>query len=73
MVNTQLLEKRIAASGKKKKYLADKANISVLTLRNKMQNLYPFNSDEIEALCSELAITKLTEKEAIFFASKVDI
>lgn len=72
MVNTQLLEQKIESSGKKKKYLAEKANISVATLRSKIRNVYPFDSDQIEILCDELEITKLSEKEAIFFAPKVD-
>lgn len=72
MVNTQYLEELISKSGKKKTYLADKCGCSVQTLRRKIQNDAIFNSDQIEALCIELNVTKLSEKERIFFTPKVD-
>lgn len=68
MVNTEKLNMKIKDSGKTKTHLAKKAGISLTTLRSKINNLYPFNSDEMEVLCSELGIKALTEKESIFFA-----
>lgn len=68
MVNTEKLNMKIKDLGKTKTHLAKKAGISLTTLRSKINNLYPFNSDEMEVLCSELGIKALTEKESIFFA-----
>lgn len=68
MVNTEKLNMKIKDSGKTKTHLAKKAGISLTTLRSKINNLYPFNSDEMEVLCNELGIKALTEKESIFFA-----
>lgn len=67
MVDTQLLEDAISDSGKKKSYLADKIGISVQNLRLKMNNKSIFKSNEVAILCEELGITKLTDKEKIFF------
>lgn len=67
MVDTQELEKRIVQSGKKKGYLADKLGISRMYFRYKIINKAPFNNDETDILCDELSITKLTDKEKIFF------
>ena len=68
MVNTEKLNLKSKDSGKTKTHLAKKAGISLTTLRSKINNLYPFNSDEMEVLCNELDIKALTEKESIFFA-----
>ena len=73
MVNTQLLENAITASGKKKGYLANRLKCSIQSFRLKATNKYDFTTTEIETLCHELQITKLTDKERIFFARKVDI
>lgn len=73
MVNTQYLEELIVSSGKKKSFLADKCGISVQTLRRKSKNLGRFDSDEIEVLCRELGVTKLKDKERLFFTQNVDI
>ena len=67
MVDTLLLEGVISESGKKKSYLADKVGISVQNLRLKMNNKLVFNSNEVTVLCEELGITRLTDKEKIFF------
>ena len=67
MVDTQLLEKLITDSGLKKSYLADKLGISIQSLRLRIQNKYDFRSNEVTTLCQELNITKLTDKEKIFF------
>ena len=72
MVDTALYEQAVIRSGKRKDYLAKKAGCTVQSLRLKATNKYDFTSSEIESLCIELNITKLTEKEAIFFAKRVD-
>lgn len=72
MVNTQLLDEARQKAGKTKTYLADKLGISIQALRLKSKNDYSFTSDEVTILCDELGITKLSEKERIFFARNVD-
>ena len=71
VVNTDRLSEFIEKSGKKKGYLAEKVGISRQALRNKMLNITEFTSTEVNILCSELGITKLTDKEQIFFANDV--
>ena len=67
MVDTQVLEEIIKDEGKKKSYLADKLGISVQSLRLKMKNKQEFKTGEVAILCRELGITRLTDKEKIFF------
>lgn len=71
MTNTQLLEDKIKQSGKKKKYLAEKCGLSMQGFRNCCKNKAEFKTGQIKILCAELGITKLTEKEAIFYAESV--
>lgn len=71
MTNTVLLEEKIRLSGKKKKYLAEKCGLSMQGFRNCCQNKAEFKTSHIQILCAELGITKLTEKEAIFYAKYV--
>ena len=68
MTNTELLEARIEEVGKKKSYLAKKCGLSRQGFRNCVLNKADFNGEQIKTLCQELSITKLTEKERIFFA-----
>jgi hypothetical protein len=72
MVDTQFLEAKIAASGKTKKHLASKMGMSLQSFRLKSTNKYDFTTTQVDILCGELGITKLSEKEKIFFAKKVD-
>lgn len=72
MTDTQYLEKVIAESGKKKGYLADKLGISRQSFHKKMTNATRFNLNEVQVLCSELNITKLSVKNDIFFANEGD-
>ena len=71
MVNKQLLEKVIAESGLKMDYLAEKLDISRQLLWMKINNRNDFRAREIKTLCRELGITRLSDKESIFFASEV--
>lgn len=68
MTNTVLLEEKIRESGKKCKYLAEKIGLSYAGFRNCVTNKAEFKAKQIDSLCSELNITTLKEKEAIFFA-----
>jgi hypothetical protein len=66
--NTELLEKKILESGKKKNYLARKINLSHTGFWNCIHNKAEFKATHIDILCSELGIIDLEEKESIFFA-----
>ncbi len=68
MTNTELLEAKIAESGKKKGYLAQKVGLSPQGFRNCVKNEAEFKASQIQVLCEELGITTAKEKEAIFFA-----
>jgi hypothetical protein len=68
MTNTALLEEWIKRSGKKKKYLAEKVGLSYAGFRNCCINKAEFTTGQVSVLCEELGITKLTDKEAIFYA-----
>ena len=72
MVNTQMLEDKIKESGKTKTFLAGKIGKTIQSLNTKIKNQYDFTSSEVDILCTELGVTKLSEKDAIFFAKNVD-
>lgn len=67
MVDTQYLERLIEKSGKKKSFLADKIGTSRQYFRMKCNNKVDFTTREVDILCIELNIKKLTDKEKIFF------
>ena len=68
MTNTVLLNQLIEASGKKICYLADKCGLSRQGFDNCRNNKAQFNAKHMKVLCRELNITKLTDKERVFFA-----
>ena len=68
MTNTELLEKYIAASGKKKKFLAAQCGLSPAGFRNCVTNVAEFKASQIDILCEQLGIVDLETKEAVFFA-----
>lgn len=68
MTNTELLERKIADSGKKKGYLAEKCGLSRTGFNNCIKNKAEFKTRHVKILCYELNITDLAEKEAIFYA-----
>ena len=70
--NTELLDKLIAESGLKKKYLADQLAIHPYSLSRKINNEAEFLGSEITMLCGLLKIASLELKEAVFFAPEVD-
>lgn len=67
LVDILYLEKMIEKSGKKKGYLAEKLGISRQYFRMKCNNEADFTTREVDILCRELCIVKLSEKEKIFF------
>lgn len=67
MTNRILLENKIAASGKKKGYLAKKCGLSRTGFLNCVKGDALFNTAHIKILCEELDITSLKERELIFF------
>ena len=69
MTNTKLLNEKIAESGLKKKFIADKLGLSTYGLQRKIENVTEFKASEISALCDVLDIKTVTEKEKIFFAN----
>lgn len=69
MTDTELLEKKIKESGKKKSYLAKKAGLSYAGFRNCVTNKAEFKASHIDVLCKELHIVSLKERHRIFFAN----
>lgn len=72
MVNTEMLNKRIDESGLKRAYIAQELGMTRQSLSYKVNNNSEFLSSEVQGLCKLLGITRLREKEALFFASEVD-
>lgn len=72
VTDTVKLEKAIADSGLKKARIAAELKVTYQTLKRKINNEVPFNASEISKMCDLLRISKLSEKEAIFFACDVD-
>ena len=70
MTDTKLLEEWIERSGKKRKFLAEKVGLSYAGFRNCVTNKAEFTASQISILCVELGITRLTDKEAIFYVKK---
>ena len=72
MTNSKMLRDIIAESGLKLSHIAEKLNISSYCLSKKINNENEFKPSEILVLCNIMFIEKLEEKEAIFFAKRVD-
>lgn len=72
MVNKELLDKKIEDSGLKKEFIAKSLGITRAGFYKKATNGSEFTTGEVAILCKMLSITKLTEKESIFFAEKVN-
>ena len=67
MVNTKLLRAKIAESGLKYVYIADKLGLSRYGLQLKIDGKNDFFTEEVNDLCDLLGVTSLSEKEEIFF------
>jgi DNA-binding XRE family transcriptional regulator len=71
MTNRELLEAAIKRSGYRKRYLAELLGLSPQGFYNKLNNKTEFTQSEIATLVKKLCLFDL-EREAIFFAEKVD-
>lgn len=69
MTNLELLEAKIAESGKKKAHLAKKVGLTPAGFRNCCLNKSEFRTGQVQILCEELHIDSLEERQAIFFAN----
>lgn len=72
MTDTKLLLQYIQNSGLKKTKIAETLDISMFTLKRKIENETEFKQSEIQKLCELLSIKTAAEKESIFFAQKSD-
>lgn len=72
MTNTTLFRQRVKESGLKYSFLAENLGITTYALQLKIDNKNEFKASEVKVLCDLLHISKLTEKEDIFFADNVD-
>lgn len=68
MTNSLELELQIKRIGISKRELAEKLNISEMSLFNKVKNVTEFKASEIVALTDILKLTK-EQREIIFFTS----
>lgn len=68
MVNSQLLNGKIIAAGYTQKTLASKVNMSRSNLNAKINNLLPFNCDEVLLICDAINIVEPEEKVIIFLS-----
>lgn len=69
MLNRNLLKAAIARAGYTQERLAESIGISSNTLSSRMTGATPFNTDEIDDICSVLNINRNSEKADIFLAS----
>lgn len=69
MTDTVALKELIKKSGLKYQFIASELNITYQGLKNKIENVNEFKLSEVDLLCKLLGITKLHEKEKIFFAN----
>ena len=73
MTDTVALKRIIKRTGLKYGFIASELNITYQGLKNKIENINEFKTSEVDTLCKLLGITKLHDKEKIFFANKVDL
>lgn len=72
MTNTEMLRDAIKKSGLKLEFIAEKLGITRFSLFKKIENVTEFKTSEVQKMCDVLQITDPQDKEAIFFAQKVD-
>lgn len=72
MTNTEMLRDAIKKSGLKLEFIAEKLGITRFSLSKKIENVTEFKTSEVQKMCDVLQITDPQDKEAIFFARKVD-
>lgn len=72
VTNTEMLRDVIKKSGLKLEFIAEKLGITRFSLSKKIENVTEFKTSEVQKMCDVLQITDPQDKEAIFFAQKVD-
>ena len=73
MTNTEELRRIIKNSGLKLEYIAEQLGITRFSLSKKIENVTEFKTSEVQKMCDVLQISDPSMKEAIFFASEVDL
>ena len=72
MINSELLELVIKASGMRHNYIAKVIGVTPFTFAKKIHNVSEFKVSEINKLCDLLKIEPVALREAIFFPHTVD-
>lgn len=67
MLDVELLDQIISASGLKKSYIAERLGITRPTLYKILDGTNDITNRQIDVLCEILNITRLSDKEKIFF------
>lgn len=70
MVNTEMLNELIDASGLKREYIAQRIGISRQALYSKILGETQFTIKEVAILSEVLGIKRLTDRDRIFFMGK---
>lgn len=70
MTDWDMLEKRIEESGLRRAFIYDSLGITRSAWSHKRSGRTDFTASQIQTLCKILHITRLSEKEQIFFADK---
>lgn len=73
MTNTEELRRIIKESGLKLEYIAEQLGITRFSLSKKIENVTEFKTSEVQKMCEVLQISDSSMKEALFFASEVDL
>ena len=68
MTNWELLDKKIEESGLRRAFIYERLGITRSAWSHKRSGRTDFTASQIQTLCEVLHITRLSEKEQIFFA-----
>ena len=71
MTDTNLLCKKLDESGYKRRFIAEKLDLTYQGFLNKLQNKSEFKVSEIQSLIALLELSE-AERNAIFFSANVD-
>lgn len=72
MTDGKLLKEKIDASGLKISFIASQLGITPQGFYLKLNGTNDFKVSEVKKLCELLNLTRLKERDAIFFADNVD-
>lgn len=72
MTDTEKVRDLISSKGLKLQYVAKILGITPYSLTMKLKNRTEFKTSEVSALCDLLEVNDLKQKDALFFAAKVD-